>query len=223
MGPLAGDAEAIHGRDPWAEGPGGSGRSVRLCRVTAPAVVLGSAQPSTHVDQDRAAAAGLEVVRRRSGGGAVLVSPGTSVWVEVAIPVADPLWEHDVGRAFWWLGQAWADALSSLGIGPAVVHGGPAVRTRWSELICFAGLGPGEVTVAGRKVVGLAQRRSRAGAVFHCAVPLAADAATLVSVLALSQDDRRRAAAAVEAGVAPLGPGLTIGDVETALVEHLPG
>ncbi len=33
---------------------------------------------------------------------------------------------------------------------------------------CFAGLGPGEVTIGGRKAVGISQRRTRAGARFQC-------------------------------------------------------
>ena len=36
--------------------------------------------------------------------------------------------------------------------------------TRWSSLVCFGGVGAGEVVTAdGRKVVGLAQRRNRRG------------------------------------------------------------
>ena len=33
----------------------------------------------------------------------------------------------------------------------------------WSALVCFAGLGPGEVTLDGQKLVGLSQRRTRDG------------------------------------------------------------
>ena len=40
--------------------------------------------------------------------------------------------------------------------------------TRWSPLVCFGGVGTGEVaTDDGRKVAGLAQRRNRDGAWFH--------------------------------------------------------
>jgi lipoate-protein ligase A len=35
--------------------------------------------------------------------------------------------------------------------------------TAWSELVCFAGLGPGELSLDGRKLVGLSQRRTRNG------------------------------------------------------------
>lgn len=127
-----------------------------------PVVVLGSTQPESVVRP------GVRWARRRSGGGAVLVEPGGLVWVDVFVPAGDPLWDDDVGRAFLWLGRAWADAIGQ----GAVVHEGPLVATRWSPLVCFAGLGPGEVTVGGRKVVGLCQRRTRAGALFQCAALL---------------------------------------------------
>ena len=90
------------------------------------------------------------------------------VWIDVYVPAGDPLWDDDVGRAFLWLGRAWADTIGQ----GAAVHEGPLVTTPWSPLVCFAGLGPGEVTVGGRKVVGLCQRRTRAGALFQCAALL---------------------------------------------------
>ena len=41
-----------------------------------------------------------------------------------------------------------------------------------SPVVCFAGLAAGEVTVGGAKVVGISQRRTRAGGRFQCSVPL---------------------------------------------------
>jgi lipoate-protein ligase A len=57
------------------------------------------------------------------------------------------------------------------------------VRTRWSSLVCFSGLGPGEVHADGRKVVGISQRRTRRWARFQCAAYLHWDPAALVSLL----------------------------------------
>jgi lipoate-protein ligase A len=149
---------------------------VRVLAVSAPALVLGSTQPAVEAD-------GVEVVRRRSGGGAVLLRPGETVWVDVVVPADDPRWTDDVGRSFWWLGEVWASALGGAGLS---VHRGPLVRTRWSSAVCFAGLGPGEVVDgAGRKVVGMASRRTRDGALFQCAVPLRWDAAAYVELLGL--------------------------------------
>jgi lipoate-protein ligase A len=197
-----------------------------LCQPSRAALVLGSAQPSAAVDQARARAAGVEVVRRRSGGGAVLVVPEQVVWLDLAVPAGDPLWCADVGRAFWWVGRLWADALDEVGLGPAAVHSGRPVATSWSATLCFAGLGAGEVTVGGRKVVGISQRRARPGAVFHSAAFLRLDARELVALLDLPEAARREAAAAHETAAAPLGvPGRAVPDratLEAVLLRRLP-
>ncbi|MGH9063318.1 MAG: lipoyl protein ligase domain-containing protein [Acidimicrobiales bacterium] len=224
VGRLRGRAGDLHGRDPWAAGVG---RGAWLCDCARPALVLGSAQPDRDVDRERAAGAGVEVARRRSGGGAVLVVPGRTVWVDITVPAGDRLWDADVGRAFWWVGQLWAGVLDRLGLGPSLVHRGGLVRTPWSGRICFAGLGPGEVTVDGRKVVGLSQRRTREGAVFHCAAVLALEARRTVDLLALAGGQAEEAVAALEAAAAPLGarpgcPPVTAAMIEAALLDALP-
>jgi len=101
----------------------------------------------------------------------VLVRPGEVLWADVLLPADDPLWEADVGRSFHWLGQAWVDALAALDV-DAGWHDGPMVCTPWCRQVCFAGIGQGEVTVDGRKVVGMSQRRTRAGALIQCAALL---------------------------------------------------
>ena len=185
-----------------------------------PALVLGSTQPDGVVDRERAAAAGVEVVRRRSGGGAVLLRPGEVVWVDVLVPTGDVLWQADVGLAFGWLGRAWAEALGSLGV-PASVHEGALVAGRWSSLVCFGGLGPGEVTVGGRKVVGISQRRTRAGALFQCAALVDWDPSPLLDLLVLSDDDRAEAAADLSSVAA--GTGVDAMELAAALIDALHG
>jgi lipoate-protein ligase A len=136
-------------------------RTVRVLDVVRPAIVLGSSQRERIVATARAEATGVDVVRRRSGGGAVLLRPGEQAWIDFLIPAGDPLWHDDVVRAAFWVGETWARALERIGTGEPEVHRGGQVETEWSGLVCFSGLGPGEVTLAGRKVVGLSQRRSR--------------------------------------------------------------
>ena len=143
--------------------------TIRVLTVSAPTIVLGSSQSLAVVNARAAAERGIDVVRRRSGGGAVGLSDDM-LWVDVFVPIGDPLWNSDVGQATWWVGQAWADALGKAGVEGVAVHRGAMVTNPWSSLVCFSGLGPGEVTIAGRKVVGISQRRSRAGALFQCGV-----------------------------------------------------
>jgi lipoate-protein ligase A len=176
----SGRAAAFHGR----EVPEPPSPAVWVLEVASPALVLGSSQGFEVVRVDVVDERGVEVVRRRSGGGAVLLVPGDAVWIDVIVPRTDPRWVDDVGRSGWWLGRVWAEALAACGIDGAEVHEGRLMTTAWSSLVCFAGLGPGEVTVGGRKAVGVSQRRSRSAARFQCAVYRQWDPAALVELLA---------------------------------------
>ncbi len=182
----AGSAAAFHARPM----PEVVSRSVWIHEVSAPALVLGSSQRPDIVDD--ATIGSIEVVRRRSGGGSVLLIPGEVVWLDVLIPTGDPLWSDDVSHASHWLGDVWVAAL-----GHGDMHRGPMVRTRWSSLVCFAGLGPGEMTVDGRKLVGISQRRTRAGARFQCAVYACHDPSALPGLLRLSPAERAECASAL--------------------------
>ena len=226
-----GDAASLHAVWPGVEDRPDR-RALAVCRVTGPAVVLGSTQSEDVVDRSRAAAAGIAVARRRSGGGVVLVTPDDPAWVDVWVPAGDRLWRDDVGRAFDWLGDTWVAALSGLGIDGVSTHrGGYVSCTRWATSVCFGGVGTGEVVAAdGRKVVGLAQRRNRHGAWFHGACYRRWDPVPLVGLLAMSASEREAAStglAGAAVGVSDLAarPGrgpVAGGDVASSMVAALP-
>ncbi len=164
-------------------------RAVWFFEPTDAALVLGSTQPLATLDLAEISRRGLATVRRRSGGGAVLVDAGALSWFDVWLPADDEHFESDVGRSAHWLGAAIAEALRGLGVdarGP-VRSGEP---NRWSSLVCFAAPGSGEVLVAGRKVVGISQRRTRAGARFQAMVLHDFDAAAMASLFALTDAER---------------------------------
>jgi len=165
-------------------------RKVVVRRPGRPALVLGSTQPAAVVDPLRAVRAGIDVLRRRSGGGAVLVRPGNPVWIDLWVPRGDPLWSDDVVRAAEWVGEWWAAGLEEAGASDVQVHSGGSVASPWSHLICFAGVGPGEVVVGGRKLVGISQWRSREGALFHTCAYRHWDPRPVVDLLDISDADR---------------------------------
>jgi len=171
----------LHGELPETHGQ----RLACICAPLKSAVVIGSAQAADDFDAGRLKTAGVDLVRRRSGGGAVLVSPGAQVWIDVFVPSGDELADKDVGNSFYWLGELFAAALKSvLGLPQGVldVHRGAPLSTPWSKVLCFAGLGAGEVSVSGRKVVGMSQRRQRSGSWIHSMAILEAnDLAELIS------------------------------------------
>ncbi len=228
---VASPTELLAGWPAAAADPGV--RRVAICRATGTALVLGSTQSIDSVDGEMAQSAGVDVVRRRSGGGAVLVTPDDPTWIDVWVPTGDDRWDPDVTRAFGWMGAAWGSALGRLGLDRIDVQGsGPGACTRWSSLVCFGGVGAGEVSVGGRKVVGLAQRRTRAGAWFHSACVQHWDPTDLLELLDLSPGERAAANEGLSAAVTGVadevarlrGPGEGASsplDVATAFLESL--
>lgn len=179
-----GSAAELHALEVPADGR----RRLWVLQVTAPAVVLGSTQRADVVDEAAAAASGVAITRRRSGGAAVWVAPGDPLWVDVVVPRGDPLWDDDVGRAFLPIGRAWQVALAVVGIDGTRLHEGGLACGPLGGTVCFAGRGPGEVLVGDAKLVGISQRRNRAGARFQCAVHRRWDPAPLAAVLAGAPD-----------------------------------
>lgn len=215
---LAGTAGELHTRDARAFGR----RIVSVLDVSGPALVLGSTQRDELIDLAAAERLGVDLVHRRTGGGAVFLQPGEAVWIDVIVPADDPLWNDDVATAFLWLGQVWAETLGDLGIEGAVANETAVCHSILGRLICFAGLGFGEVSSADGKIVGLSQRRTRDEAWFQCAVVRRWDvepyAALLAPGLAAAAEEPQHALADIQVHVVDAAPA----EVVDAFVDRLP-
>ncbi len=157
-----------HGRDLAVE------RAVWDVRISRKAIVLGSRQDQSLLNGEQCNRDEIEIVRRRSGGGIVFLAPGEHVWLDVVIPRGDVLWNDDVAKASWWLGDVWVQTLNALGENNVVVHHESLSSDAWGDLLCFAGVGPGEVARQSAeslsKFVGISQRRTRDYARFQCTI-----------------------------------------------------
>jgi lipoate-protein ligase A len=189
----AGRAEALHAR------PITTANRFSVLHAVRPAIVLGRAQEVDDGFDERAAAAGFGVARRVSGGTAVLVGPGECAWVDVVVERGGAGWNDDIGKAGCWMGDQWVAALTASGVTNCKVHRTAMQKRPGADSVCFAGVGPGEVLMAdGAKLVGVSQRRTRAWALFQCAIPLRWDPSDLIEVLGPT------AAPAADAAVAAL-------------------
>ncbi|HVL99028.1 MAG TPA: hypothetical protein VM324_07035 [Egibacteraceae bacterium] len=171
--------------------------TLRWYRSATPALVLGRGQG------DVAPVTGLPAVTRYSGGGAVLMDEDL-LSLDVLLPAGHPWLDGGPGAAFTPVGQAWAAALRGLGVADVAVHTGAATarprgdaRERLLAAVCYATLGRGEVTAGGRKLVGLAQRRRRSGALVQCGLLLRWRPERLLAALGADPGDVEIAAGAV--------------------------
>ncbi len=191
-------------------------------------VVLGSTQPEDLARGLDVRRGDIELVRRRSGGGAVYLEPGAQIWMDAWIPSDDPLWLADVSAAAGWVGEWWNETLAGLGQGALEVHRGRAEPGEFGELVCFAGRGPGEVFLGGRKLVGLSQWRAREGALFSSCAYLRWNAVPLLDLVHADVDDDRRASMRrdlprVALGLGELDPPLEdLGPVREQLLRSFP-
>lgn len=183
--------------------------TLRLYRWRGAWLSLGYAQPFERADAAAYRAAGVTVVRRVTGGRAVL--HGADLTYAVAAP--ESLLPPGLEGAYRLLSDALLDALRSVGIaaGPAPRAPVPAPSEGFD---CFAAAAADEICVAGRKLVGSAQRRSLGAVLQHGSIRLRPDPAPA----ALAARAGARATSLAELGVAAEAARRTL---ETALPRAL--
>lgn len=145
-------------------------RTARFLKVEKSSLVLGSSQNPAHFHQSSVSRTGIEIAVRRSGGGAVFLEPSRQLWVDISIPKDDPLYRDDVQKSFFPIGSIFLEVLSRISRNEFEMHTGNLIGGLIGKEICFAGVGPGEITFEGAKVVGISQRRTANGSVFQCTV-----------------------------------------------------
>lgn len=169
-----------------ASAAGESLPTLRFYRWQPPAVSLGRHQTAGDVDLAALHALGYELVRRPTGGRAILHTD--ELTYSVAGPDTEPRLTGGVMDAYLRLSNALVAGLAKLqvvGVDKAAgtVRAGPNVSAA-----CFEVPSAYEITAGGRKLLGSAQSR-RAGYVLqHGTLPLVGDITRLIDVLVLSEE-----------------------------------
>lgn len=182
-----------------------------------PALSLGYAQKADReVDLEACRRSGVDVVRRPTGGRAVLHDRE----VTYSVVISTELFPGSVVETYRRLSAGLVEGLRLLGLGAEVQEGPPREGLRTAA--CFDTPSWYELVVAGRKVVGSAQVRRLGVLLQHGSVPLEFSAAQLVGLLKLPEGLRRRLEenlAVHAAGLCDLGAKTTFADVCEALAE----
>ena len=168
-----------------------------------PTLSLGYAQ-NAHQEVDLAAcqAQGVAVVRRPTGGRAVLHDQ--EVTYSVVMPLALDDGPHTVTEHYRRIGMALVAALQALGLPVQLAR--PQVRATPTRApaspACFAALSRYELSVAGKKMVGSAQKRGQRALLQHGSIPLWMDRQRLFQCLRVLPEHR---AALVQAAYTTMG------------------
>ena len=192
-------------------------RTAWFLHVERDTIALGSHQSESDYDPVVAKNLEIEVVRRRSGGGAVWLPRQSVIWVDLIIPSDDSLWSDDVREAALWVGQLWQRAIEEISAQPLElrVASGALKADALGEKICFVSEGPGEVMSKASKVVGISQRRSRTGARFQCCAYTEPLAHAFAAVMGLDPADAGRSE--MNHCVLEVAPGDLIGELQRQL------
>ena len=162
-----------------AQGPGDP-PVLRLYRWSPPAVSLGHHQRVGAFDAAAIAARGYGLVRRPTGGRAILHADELTYAVVGASPC--PLFGASLHETYATINRALLRFLTELGLRPDVSAGESRAQAR--GLVCFNSAGQHELTVAGRKLVGSAQRRVEGAFLQHGSLLTGPRHAELAALLA---------------------------------------
>jgi lipoate-protein ligase A len=173
---------------------GKSPPTLRLYAWEPACLSLGYAQPFTDIDLPALQQHGWELVRRPTGGRAILHTD--ELTYSVCGLQDEPRLAGSVLDSYQVLAQALLKALQRLHI-PAQAYAKPTLATGSDPKgpVCFEVPSNYEITVEGKKLIGSAQARRKGGVLQHGSLPLYGDLTRITQALAFTDEATRQSAA----------------------------
>jgi lipoate-protein ligase A len=172
--------------------------TLRLYRWQPMCLSLGYGQRSRDADRARLAGQGWDLVRRPTGGRAILHGDDhDELTYSLSLPPDDPLVKLSIIESYRSISAALVAALESLGAQPHAERADSDLQAGAESPIspvCFETPSHYEITVAERKLIGSAQVRRKNGVLQHGALPLSGDLTRICDVLSYPNEDARQAA-----------------------------
>ena len=192
-----------------AAGQGFVPPTLRLYAWEPPCLSLGYAQPIADVQRKALTARGWDLVRRPTGGRAILHTD--ELTYSVSAPHTDPRVAGSVLESYQRLAQALLHALHRLAVPAAAEETYLSENAQETGPVCFEVPSHWEITVNGKKLIGSAQVRRKIGVLQHGSLPLQGDLTRITQALNFPDEATR-----LEAAQRLLGRATTI---ETSLAQ----
>ncbi|HIC95923.1 TPA: lipoate--protein ligase family protein, partial [Candidatus Bipolaricaulota bacterium] len=175
----------------WRSFPKAGRPTLRLYRWARPTLSIGYSQRVGEFDLEACAELGVEIVRRPTGGGAVLHRPHDYEVTYSLVHQVEGL--GNVKESHRMIAEALASGLRRLGLAVEVQDRAHAQNHPYHRAIgaCFAIPSYAELTISGRKVVGMAQVRDRLALLEQGSIPLELDLERLVVLMAVAEEKGR--------------------------------
>lgn len=172
---------------------GESQPTLRLYAWQPACLSLGRAQPFKDVDVERLTSQGWEVVRRVTGGRAILHID--ELTYSVTGSAEEPMLAGGVLESYNHLAQALLYAVRELGLPVEMKEHARGTGSKILNPVCFEVPSTYEITVAGKKLIGSAQARKKEGVLQHGSLPLTGDLTRICEALIFKDEASREQAA----------------------------
>jgi lipoate-protein ligase A len=164
--------------------------TLRLYTWNLPTLSLGYAQSISDVDFISLERFGWGLVRRPTGGRAILHTDELTYSVTASID--DPIMSGSLLESYHRISEALLSALSILGIHASADSVYPTrVTSAGKEPVCFEVPSNYEITVAGKKLIGSAQARKNNAVLQHGSLPLFGDLTRITWVLKYENEEKK--------------------------------